>query len=296
MCGEIGLDPDHYPEILDCHAVAGEVTAAAADECGLIAGTPVIIGGVDAAVATLGAGVCSPGQTQEQGGTSGGMSICMDSPAYDSRLILTNHVIPGMWLLQGGTVGGGGAMKWFAEQFGSSFGGLDGINKEAGKIPPGSGGVIFQPYLSGERSPIWDADAKGIFHGLSFSTTKAHMARAVMEGVAFSLRHNLETAESAGAVMAQLYAVGGSANSSLWTQIKADVTGFGIAVPESDNATALGAAILAGAGAGVYKDIAKSAAEIVKVKREHTPDAANSGVYDSAYERYLELYARLKGL
>jgi xylulokinase len=253
----------------------------------------VVAGGLDAACGTLGAGVLHNGETQEQGGQAGGMSICTDSYSADPKLILGFHVVPGKWLLQGGTVGGGGVMKWLdAELFkGIGFKELD---NEAAKIAPGSGGLLFLPYMSGERSPIWDAKAKAVYYGLDFLKTRGHIIRASLEGTAFALRHNLDVAERAGAKVERLRAMGGAANSRLWTQIKADITGKPIDVPASDTATTLGAAMLAGVATGVYKDFDEAVAKTVKVTRTHMPEPANADVYKENYETYLELYQSLK--
>ncbi len=150
--------------------------------------------------------------------------------------------------------------------------------------------------MAGERSPIWDPDAKGVFYGLDFGKTKAHLVRAAMEGVAFSLRHNLETAEQAGVKASVLCAVGGSANSRLWTQIKSDVTGKPIAVPSSDTAATLGAAILAGVGVGMYRDFEEAVKLTVEVKRTHEPNPENTEAYEKNYQTYLELYRRLRDI
>ena len=150
--------------------------------------------------------------------------------------------------------------------------------------------------MSGERSPIWNPYAKGVFYGLDFAKKKGHMVRACMEGVAFSLRHNLEVAEAAGARAEMLRAMGGSANSLLWTQIKADVTGKTVVVPASDTATTLGAALLAGVGVGVYKDYEEAVSMTVKETRRHEPDPLNKEVYDKAYRTYRELYESLKNM
>lgn len=130
---------------------------------------------------------------------------------------------------------------------------------------------MFLPYLAGERSPLWDIHAKGVYYGIDFSKTRAHFARACMEGVAYSLRHNLEVAQEAGASAGTLRARGGAANSRLWTQIKADITGKAIQVPASVAATSLGAALLAGVGVGAYRDFDQAVAATVRVTREHTP-------------------------
>jgi len=301
----LGIRPSLLPEICDCHQIIGRVTEEAARQTGLLAGTPVAAGGLDAACGTLGAGVYRVGQTQEQGGQAGGMSICMDSYAADERLILGCHVVPGYWLLQGGTVGGGGAIKWLSEQVCAQEGMLaekngTGIFEEmssaAGRIAPGSDGLVFLPYMAGERSPIWDTHAKGVFYGLDFSKTRAHMIRACMEGVAYSLRHNLEIAREAGAEVSEMYAMGGAANSRVWTQIKSDVTGCRIHVPASDTATTLGAAILAGVGVGIYNDFESAVKKTVSVRRTHEPDPANAGIFERGYGVYRKLYENLKQL
>lgn len=305
MCTKLGIPMEFLPDIVSCDHVVGTVTEKAAGECGLAEGTPVVAGGLDAACGTLGAGVIHPGETQEQGGQAGGMSICMDTYKADPRLILGFHVVPGQWLLQGGTTGGGGVMRWFEREFAgyeremqkqNGKSSLVQLNEIANEAAPGSDGVVFLPYMAGERSPIWNPDAKGVFYGLDFSKTKGHMVRACMEGVAFSLRHNLEVAEEAGADAQVLRAMGGSANSLLWTQIKSDITGKPILVPSSDTATTLGAAILAGVGVGFYKDYEEAVSLTVKTTREHQPNPENKAVYDRNYQTYLKLYDSLKNL
>lgn len=305
MCKKLGIPMEFLPEICACDKIVGTVTEKAAAECGLTVGTPVVAGGLDAACGTLGAGVIHPGETQEQGGQAGGMSICMDSYKADPRLILGFHVVPGQWLLQGGTTGGGGVMRWFEREFAdyertmeeeTGKSSLVQLNEIGEKSAPGCDGVVFLPYMAGERSPIWNPHAKGVFYGLDFSKTKGHMLRACMEGVAFSLRHNLEIAQEAGAQVQVLRAMGGSANSLLWTQIKSDITGKPIVVPSSDTATTLGAAILAGVGVGFYESYEEAVLLTVKETRSHTPNEENKEIYDQTYETYLSLYKNLREL
>ena len=295
MCETLGIPRRMLPEIVPCHQIVGRLTGEAAKQMGLREGIPVAAGGLDAACGTLGAGVVSPGQTQEQGGQAGGMSICIDQYAADPRLILGFHVVPGRWLLQGGTTGGGGALKWLRETMCPelSFAEMSALAETA---EPGSGGVTFLPYMAGERSPIWDPKACGVFFGLNFGVTRAQMIRACMEGVAYSLRHNLETAAEAGARTGGLRAMGGSANSRIWTQIKADVTGCGIEVPGSDTATTLGAAMLAGVGTGVWQGFEEAARQTIRVNRTYEPDPAVKEIYDRGYETYRKLYGNLKDL
>lgn len=304
MCETLGIPMEMLPDIYACHEVVGTVTEKASKECGLAVGTPVVAGGLDAACGTLGTGVIHNGETQEQGGQAGGMSICTDTYKADARLILSYHVVPDCWLLQGGTTGGGGVMRWLEREF-ADFERIEGervgksslqlFNEEAEKVAPGSDGLVFLPYMAGERSPIWDPDAKGVFYGLDFSKTKAHFIRAAMEGVAYSLKHNLEIAKEAGADVSVLRAMGGSANSLLWTQIKSDITGKPIVVPSSDTATTLGAVILAGVGVGMYRDFEEAVGLTVENKRSHEPNLEHAEAYEKNYQIYLELYQNLKG-
>ena len=271
MQKRLGIPEGMLPEVVPCHQIVGRVTLKAAEMTGLKEGTPVAAGGLDAACGTLGAGVVSTGQTQEQGGQAGGMSICIDRYAADPRLILGFHVVPGRWLLQGGTTGGGGALKWLRETMCPELS-FEEMSSLAEKVPTGSGGVVFLPYMAGERS------------------------RACMEGVAYALRHNLETAEAAGARAKTLRAMGGSANSRIWTQIKADVTGCGIEVPGSDTATTLGAAMLAGVGTGVWLSFEEAVKQTVRVRETYEPNPETKDVYDRGYESYRKLYENLKDL
>ncbi|MDE7340449.1 MAG: xylulokinase [Lachnospiraceae bacterium] len=294
LAEKLGLSPDLMPKLYGCDEIVGSVTKEAAEKTGLKAGTPVVAGGLDAACGALGAGVYRAGETQEQGGQAGGMSICTDKALAHKALILGTHVVPGRWLLQGGTVGGGGALKWFRQELGGDLS-FDELTEEAAGITPGSDGVIFLPYMAGERSPVWNPDAKGVFYGLSYDKTRGHMIRAVLEGVAFSLEHNLRTAAQTGICVDSLNAMGGASNSVLWTQIKADVTGKTIRVPSSDTATTLGAAILAGIGCGVYGGYDEAVGRTIRITRVQEPNPDNRAVYDRAMELYLQLYEDLKG-
>jgi len=291
LCNEMGIKSNIFPEISECHQIIGKITSEASKACGLIEGTPVVAGGLDAACGALGAGVLHNGQTQLQGGQAGGMGICTSEYKPHPSLIMSYHVVPGHWLLQGGTVGGGGVLRWFREQFDKDES-FDQLTAQAEAIHPGSDGLIFLPYMAGERSPIWDKDAKGILYGLDYSKTKAHTIRAVLEGVAFSIKHNLEVAAQAGAYVKEFRATGGAGNSSLWMQIKSDVTGKPIAVPNSETATTLGAAILAGIGIGLYKDFEEAIQETVTIKNRFEPKPQD--VYDENYHMYRRLYENLK--
>ncbi|MFS8580481.1 MAG: carbohydrate kinase, partial [Novibacillus thermophilus] len=217
-------------------------------------------------------------------------SICLNEPRTHPKLIFSPHVIPDRYLLQGGTAGGGGALRWFREEFGEGVS-FDELTKLAEPIPEGSDGVVFLPYLAGERSPLWNPKAKAVFYGFSFKETKGHAVRAVLEGVVFSVYHNLLVAQEAGVDIEKLdiHAMGGAANSELWIQMYADVTGCPIQVPSSDTATTLGAALLAGVGVGVYGDFEEAVDRTVTIRRRHEPDRKRRKRYEPSLETYLRL-------
>ncbi|MFW6016659.1 MAG: xylulokinase [bacterium] len=294
---------DLIPELYEPDQIVGEVSKRAAKETGLTSGTPVVAGGLDAACCTLGAGVIKEGQTQEQGGQAGGMSIVLDEAVIHPKLILGRHVVRNKFLLQGGTVGGGGILNWFnnnlafyekekANEMNKSSYQI--MSQEADTINAGSDGLIFLPYMAGERSPIWDINARGVFFGLSYDKGRAHLIRSMMEGVAFSLKHNLKTAEEVNVYANDLNSVGGSANSKIWTQIKSDITNKEINVPSADHATTLGAAILAGIGVGIYNSYQDAVNKTVKIQRKHKPNKENAATYNQYYQIYLNLYKKLK--
>ncbi len=266
LCHELGIPLEKLPSIYSCHKVVGGVTRRVAELTGLAYDTPVVAGGLDAACGALGAGVISQGSTQEQGGQAGGMSICLENPTAHPQ----------------------------AKQTGENV--FDIFNQLAAEVKPGSDGVVFLPYMAGERSPIWDVNAKAVFYGLGYDKTKGHLIRAMMEGTAYALQHNLEVALEAGASVAVLKAMGGAANSRVWTQIKSDVTGKVIQVPASDTATPLGAAILAGVGVGLYSDFAEAVEKTITIDRIHQPNQENFSVYQKGYNLYRELYLQLKDL
>lgn len=286
----MGLSIDKVPDIYACHDIIGKVTKEAAEATGLIEGIQVVAGGLDAACGTLGAGVYRAKQTQIQGGQAGGMSICEDKPIAHPKLIFSPHVVPDLWLLQGGTVGGGGVLRWFKQELGEGKS-FDELTALAETIPPGSDGVTFLPYMSGERSPIWNPDAKAVFYGLGFDKAKGHMVRAALEGVVFSVAHCFKVAEEAGVRIKELdlRAMGGAANSKLWMQIYADVTGNRISMTTSDTATTLGASILAGVGVGLYSGFEEAVKETVKVTRIQEPNMKNHEIYKKSMQLYLDI-------
>jgi xylulokinase len=304
ICDAAKIDYRKLPPLYECKDIVGKVTEEAARLTGLKPGTPVVAGGLDAACGALGVGVCHPGDTQEQGGQAGGMSICLEHPQKEKRLILSNHVVDGYWLLQGGTIAGGAAMNWLAKTLGEyeklsaeqlGIPHLKRMDQLAEKELPGSGGMVFLPYLSGERSPLWDTNACGMFFGIDFSTTRGQFYRAVMEGTAFALHQNLQTAVSAGVNIKSLNAMGGATSSDIWMQIKADITGLPVQTFVSGHyASTLGAALLAGVGTGCWNSFEDACSDTVRIQKQYVPNEQNKLVYQKTYEIYKELYLQTK--
>ncbi len=233
VAGRLGIPLDKMPDLVSPLAVVGQVTRRAAGELGLAEGTPVVAGGLDAAVGALGAGVVRPGQTVDQGGQAGGMLMSVERVIVEPLLIFGHHVLPGQYLLQSGTVGGG-SLGWFSEVLGQAeaaeaarrgISSFEWMSEEAARTPPGSHGLLFLPYMAGERTPLWDSNARGVFFGLSYMTTRGDLLRAIMEGCAFAVYHGLQLAEAHGVTVSEWLGDGGAARSATWCQIKADITG-----------------------------------------------------------------------
>ncbi len=300
LCSACGVDPAQFPEVMESHHIQGEVTAEAAMVTGLKAGTPVMAGIIDSPAAALEAGVAEPGIAVEMTGTSTVVIIPNNRGLTERALIAMPHALPGIHLLLGAMVSSGGSLRWFQDQFGQLADGesrtasFDQLTNEAAGIKPGSDGVIFLPYMMGERSPIWHSNARGVFFGLSLATPKAALVRAIMEGAAFALRHNVETAQRAGAEVREMRSTGGCSRSDLWNQIKSDVLGMPLQLPSAAVGSPFGAAILAGMGTGAFPNIRKSLAEMVHLDRRFEPNMANHERYTQIYRVYRNIYEHLK--
>jgi xylulokinase len=303
-CELMGIDGQLLPKVFESVTVVGEVTSQAAAMTGLKAGTPVVAGGVDCAGACLGAGLIEHGATQEQAGQAGGMTIVTQRPYKDSRLISGCHVIDQYWHLSGGTVSGG-VLNWFYGNILAQNGDISSLGDEkhnpfellsleAETSPVGADGLLFLPYMAGERTPIWDPLARGVLLGLSYEKNRGDLVRALMEGAALALRHNLEVAGQVGIRPSSLISVGGGAKSKVWCQIKADITQLPLGIPSLDDGTVFGAALLGGIGVDVYADWQASLQEIVGVRQWYKPREANTSLYDELYQIYLASYAALK--
>jgi xylulokinase len=261
-------------------------------------------GTVDSPAAALEVGVVEPGIAAEMTGTSTVIIMPNDRGLTEPSLIALPHALPGIHLLLGAMVASGGCLRWFRDQFGqqeiqaASEGkgdAFDLLTREAAGVEPGSGGLIFLPYMMGERSPLWHTNARGVFFGLSLATPKAALVRSILEGTAFALRHNMEVAMRAGADVREVRSVGGCSRSDVWNQIKADVLGRPLLLPRTSVGSPFGAAVLAGMGVGVFPDVRKSLLEMIQLSRRFEPNPANHERYLRTYQVYRDIYEHLKG-
>lgn len=296
MLGLLGIPRAMMPDrLVESSAQVGALRAEWAGRLGFQAGTPVVAGGVDAAVATLAAGATRQGQHVAMIGTS----MCWGSIAKtaDARhgLVAMPHVFNGLQDLYvfGGAITAGASVSWFQEQLGAALP-LSTLDAEAAGIGAGADGVVFLPYLMGERSPVWDGRASGAFVGLSLYHTRAHLYRAVLEGVTFALRHNIEAGRrNLQALDDTLIVVGGAAHSDLWMQVAADITGYPVQTIGQNVEAALGAALLAGLGIGLVTP-GQAAGGWVSLVPRAQPDPAARDAYDRLFGVYIDLYPALR--
>ena len=297
--------PEHIlPELKGSWEYAGEVTEEASEETGLKAGTPVAVGAGDICSTALGAGTVKPGQLTAIIGTAGIYELTVDNPLLDEKRAysVACHAIPDMWLLEAVQMTAGAALRWFRDEFCgeeieearrrgvSSYVLLD---EKAEKSPIGANGVIFHPFLQGERSPFVNPDARGLFFGLGLWTRKGDAVRAILEGVALAAKDNVELFRQRGIKIEEARITGGGARSPLWSQILADALGIKITVPRVKECGALGSAIEAGVASGVFKNPVEGAEKMVEVEREYHPDLGNTEKYEKIYKLYRRLYETL---
>ena len=305
VCAKLDIPLAHLPRVYESHEISGQISARAAELTGLKPGTPVVGGGGDQAAGAVGNGIVQSGIISVATGTSGVVSAFADSPKVDPQLRMHTfcHAVPGKWHVMGVMLSAGGSLRWYRDTLARSeksvaahmnIDAYDLIAREADTTAPGAEGLLFLPYLSGERTPHPDPLARGAFIGLTVRHTKAHMARAVLEGVSFGLRDSLEIMKSMGVSIGNIRCSGGGAKSSVWRQIQADVFGYPLSVIAIDEGPALGAALLAGVGAGVYDSVEEACSAVVKVSRGASVIEANARIYDDYYRIYGELYPALK--
>ena len=294
MCDAFDIDMDKLAPIGAANATLGKLRSDIAEKLGLNTNTLVMIGCGDEHAACLGAGVTRPGLVCDIAGTAEPVCASSSEVVFDpTHLVETHcHADPDLWLLENPGFVSGGNYRWWRDQFakGESYSALD---AEAARIPPGSEGLTFLPSLMGAMAPTWSEAARGTLAGFTLAHTRGHFIRALLEGSAYAVRDITSQMQAMGVDLHELRVVSGGAKSRLWNQIKADVTGLSVNVPEVTETTALGAAFLALAGIGAYATLSEASDHIVKIRERIEPDPVNGSIYTEAYERYRETYFAL---
>jgi len=292
-----GMDESLLPRLFESSEICGKVSPRGAAATGLQPGTPVVAGAGDQAAGAVGMGIVAPGAVSATIGTSGVVFAATDRPALDpkGRLHTFCHAVPGRWHLMGVTQAAGLSLRWFRDRFGAA-GNEDGrdayerLTAEAAAHPPGSDGLLWAPYLMGERTPHLDPNARAALIGLTASHTRGHVVRAILEGVAFSLRDSFTLFAEMGVPVRNIRLGGGGARSPLWRQIQADVYGREVEVLEAEEGAAYGAAILAGVGAGVWSSVDTACSEVVRVAQRVAPQPAVVERMNASYAAYRRIY------
>ncbi len=300
LCDILGIDAGKLPPIAGSSLVIGRVTPEAAALTGLAAGTPVVAGGGDMMCLILGAGIATPGMACDIGGTACDVSVFVPEPLYDQRLMHLHHVAPGGWISFG--ILDSGAFKWFRDEFCAAevtqavvkgISAYDLLTARAAEVPAGGEGLLFLPYLLGERT-LGTSASRAVFFGLTPRHGIAHCTRAILEGIAFDLRQSLEIITAKGVVVDSIRTVGGSAKSPLWNQIKADIYKNRMVTLANFEGGVMGAVILAAVGAGIYPYAAAATAGMVKVDQVFEPCPETAQVYDRFYRMFKELHDGLQ--
>jgi xylulokinase len=298
LMGAVGLPLSLLPPVGGSSEVLGQVTADAARLTGLHEGTPVVGGGADNACGAAGVGAVTAGVAVSSWGTSGTVLAPMSQPMVDVGLRAHTfcHVVPDVWYMMGVILSAGGAFAWYRSQFARELGhhADEQLNQEAAAIEPGAEGVTFLPYLQGERTPHRDASIRGAIIGLSLAHTRAHVTRAVLEGVCFALRDSLAILREAGLSADHLLLTGGGARSALIRQLQADVFGLPVTTVNREEGPAYGAALLGAVGVQAFPDLASAAAATLKREAMQPPSMAAHTRYEEPYQRYRSLYPALK--
>ena len=296
MLEALDIPAEWLPPTHEGPAVTGVISAAAAAATGLKAGTPDMGGGGDQAAGAVGVGAVRPGVVGLVMGTSGVVFAPTGAPLIEpeGRLQAHCHALPGRWHLMGVMLSAAGSLRWYRDTLapGAEY---DDLLAPAADIPAGSEGLLFLPYLTGERAPYPDPNAKGAFIGLTVRHTKPHLTRAVLEGVAFGLRDSFELIRAAGS--GQIYQVrvsGGGARSALWRQILADVLDTELVTVNTTEGAAYGAALLAGVGAGIWSDVDQACEATIQIVDRVAPQANQVAHYGDLYPLYRRLYPTLK--
>jgi len=298
----VEVDERLLPPVFESPEVVGVVSAEGAQATGLKQGTRVVAGAGDQAAGAVGLGVVRPGAVSATIGTSGVVFAATDRPALDpqGRVHTFCHAVPGRWHVMGVTQGAGLSLRWFRDQFGA--GADDGrdpyerLCAEAAKVPAGAAGLLWAPYLMGERTPHLDPEARAALAGLTASHTRAHVVRAILEGVAFSLRDTLTIFEEMKVPAGSIRLGGGGARSPVWRQIQAEIYGRTVEVAAAEEGAAYGAALLAGVGGGAWPSVDAACESVIRIASRIEPDPATVKHMDGRYREYRKLYPTMKGI
>ena len=289
------IEKSLLPKVYESIEITGTISEKGASATGLLAGTPIVAGAGDNAAGAIGMGIVASGAACVTIGTSGVVFVVTDKPTLDfkNRTHTLCHAIPNRWHMTGVTQGAGLSLKWFRENFGGGKN-YDELVAEAAQIPAGSDGAIWLPYLMGERTPHLDPHARAAFVGLTANHTRAHAVRAILEGVAFSLRDSLEIFRELQLPIEKISLGGGGAKSNLWRQIQADVYGQTVELIEAEEGAAFGAAILAGVGAGKWKTVDEACQKTIRVAEKIEPNAKTVELLNRQFAKYQALYPALR--
>lgn len=295
---KLGLDPEIFPIVKNPTDVAGEVTIEAAKETGLHKGTLVVYGGGDQPMQAIGNGIVTPGQISLTIGTGGVVYSVTKEPKYDVDLRTHTfcNAVPETWNIMGANLASGLSLSWLNKNILSNLS-YEELNILADSVTSGSEGLIFLPYLIGERTPHMDPEARGTFLGLTLKHNKAHLIRSVMEGVVFAFRDSIEIFKNSNVKMDKFIASGGGARSDIWLKIQANILNQEIYKVNQPEQACIGAAIVAGVGAGVYDSIEIACSKIIKFSDEPVqPDQKTVSLYNETYELYKEIYQQNKAI
>jgi xylulokinase len=300
MLAATEIDESLLPRVYESPDVTGSISKAGAAATGLRAGTPIVAGGGDQAAGAVGMGIVRPGVASSTIGTSGVVFAATDKPKLDpkGRVHTFCHAIPDRWHVMGVTQGAGLSLRWFRDQFGvvADDGGesYDALTKEASSVSPGCDGLIWTPYLMGERTPHLDPFARAALVGLTASHTRAHVVRALLEGVAFSLQDAFEILNEIEVQVDEIRVGGGGARSGLWRQIQADVYDQTVNTVSAEEGAAFGAALLAGVAAGMWSSVDAACDAVVRIADHIEPNEESVRVLAEQYNRFKQIYSALK--
>ncbi len=306
LLGKLDLEPSLLPSCYESDEVSAKVSAIGAEASGLAVGTPVVGGGGDQPAGAVGNGIVRPGVVSATMGTSGVVFAHTPEPGFDplGRLQRGCHAVRGAWHVMGVVLAAGGSFQWFRNTAGQAAmdeaqrRGVDPyflLTDEAAMAGPGAEGLFFLPYLTGERTPHFDPDAKGAWIGLTVRHGRPHLIRAVLEGATYAMRDSLELIREMGVELTQIRLSGGGARNPLWKQIQADIYGQDVVTINASEGPAFGVALLAQVGTGGFASVAEACDATIRVVETTSKDAKTAAFHDRAYPIYRQLYTDLKG-